>query len=107
MITMAKVKTFKRKESYNPNIPLDEDLKRGFKTAVKNGQIRMALEYLSEIVDILDDKFDESESPAPTEEKKAPSDTVAEKSDDADVSDNVDAPAPKKRTAARKDDKED
>jgi hypothetical protein len=49
---------------------LDSDLKRGFKTAVNNNQQRLALEYMSYIMDIIDDKFsDAPEQQAPEEQE--------------------------------------
>ena len=48
---------------------LDTDLKRGFQTAVNNNQQRLALEYMSYMVDIIDELFGTS-SDAKTEEVK-------------------------------------
>ncbi len=39
---------------------LDTDLKRGFKGAVNNNQVRLAMEYLQYIVDILEEKFEQN-----------------------------------------------
>lgn len=48
---------------------LDTDLKRGFKAAVNNNQMRLAMEYMQYMVDILEEKLEQSAtSPAPAQE---------------------------------------
>ena len=49
---------------------LDSDLKRGFKTAVNNNQQRLALEYMSYMIDIIEEKFaDTPEQPEPEQQE--------------------------------------
>jgi hypothetical protein len=47
---------------------LDADLKRGFKAAVNNNQMRLAMEYMQYMVDILEEKLEQGTTSAPTEE---------------------------------------
>lgn len=57
------------------NFHLDTDLKRGFKTAVNNNQLRLAMEYMSYMIDIIEgfDVKGESEVPVETEASTAKS----------------------------------
>ncbi len=55
---------------------LDNNVRRGFETAVRNGQLRLALEYMVYVLDILDTRLGSVESPqlelGPAEEAGPP-----------------------------------
>ena len=47
---------------------LDTDLKRGFKAAVNNNQMRLAMEYMQYMIDILEEKLEQSTASAPLQD---------------------------------------